>query len=86
MVKAFQFRPSDAEPFYLEIVNGVLKVLKGETREPVATVIATDEDLTNIITGAVDPVQLFFAGRIRVQGSIFDAQELATLLRDAARS
>ncbi|MEM2277106.1 MAG: SCP2 sterol-binding domain-containing protein [Nitrososphaerota archaeon] len=86
MVKAFQFRPSDAAPYYLEIVNGVLKVSSGETSSPVATIIASDEDLAGVVRGTVDPVQLFFAGRIRVQGSIFDAQELATLLREAARS
>ncbi len=85
MVKTFQFKPSDAPPFYLEVVNGVLKVGEGETSNPVATIIASDDDLAGIIKGTVDPVQLFFAGRVKVQGSLFDAQELATILRDAAR-
>ncbi|MCS7145930.1 MAG: SCP2 sterol-binding domain-containing protein [Nitrososphaerota archaeon] len=85
MVKTFQFKPTDAQPFYLEIVNGVLKVEQGEATSPVATILATDDDLAGIISGTVDPVQLFFAGRVRVQGSLFDAQELATILRDAAR-
>ncbi|GBC72087.1 hypothetical protein HRbin02_01877 [Candidatus Calditenuaceae archaeon HR02] len=85
MVKTFQFKPSDSPPYYLQIVNGVLKVGEGEATNPVATIIATDEDLAGIIKGNVDPVQLFFAGRVKVQGSLFDAQELATILRDAAR-
>lgn len=85
MIKTFQFKPSDAPPYYLEIANGVLRVGEGEAANPVATIIATDDDLAGIIKGSVDPVQLFFAGRIKVQGSLFDAQELATILRDAAR-
>lgn len=85
MVKTFQFRPTDSNPFFLDIRNGQLKVEQGEASNPVATISATDDDLTAVITGSVDPVQLFFSGRLRVSGSLFDAQELATILRDAAR-
>ncbi|MEM1534666.1 MAG: SCP2 sterol-binding domain-containing protein [Nitrososphaerota archaeon] len=85
MVKSFQFKPPDAEPYYLEIVNGVLKVGEGLASNPISTIVATDDDLTGIITGRLDAVQLFFAGRVKVQGSLFDAQELATILKDAAK-
>jgi len=85
MVKTYQFRPTDAEPFYLEIIRGQLSVRRGEAASPVATITGSDEDLEGLFTGRLEPLSLYLAGRIKVSGSLFDAQELATLLRDASR-
>jgi putative sterol carrier protein len=86
MVKTYQFRPINAQPFQLKIVRGSLSVEEGEAQDPVATIIATDEDLASVIYGVADATQLFFMGRIKVYGSLYDAQELGTLLRDASRT
>jgi putative sterol carrier protein len=86
LVRTYQFRPTNADPFHLKISMGSLSVEPGEAQDPAATIIASDEDLASVLYGVSDATQLFFAGRIRVLGSLYDAQELATLLRDISRA
>ncbi|MCS7117875.1 MAG: SCP2 sterol-binding domain-containing protein [Thaumarchaeota archaeon] len=81
--KVFQFRPTDGGPFYLRVKPGSLEAAAGEGSNPVATIMATSQDLVDVFTGKADPFKLFFAGKLRVQGNVLEAQELARLLGSA---
>ncbi|MCS6787976.1 MAG: SCP2 sterol-binding domain-containing protein [Aigarchaeota archaeon] len=45
--------------------------------------MASSQDLVDVFTGKADPFKLFFAGKLRVQGNVLEAQELARLLGSA---
>jgi Putative sterol carrier protein len=81
--KSFQFRPTDGEPFYLVIGGGRLEALKGESSSATATIVASSQDLSDLFAGRADAFRLFFAGRLRVQGNVFEAQQLAKILGQA---
>ena len=81
--RRFQFRPTDGAPFYLHISPGSITVHEGETADPTATVIASSSDLIDVFRGQADPFKLFFSGKLRVQGNLLEAQELARILGSA---
>ncbi|MEM1954209.1 MAG: SCP2 sterol-binding domain-containing protein [Nitrososphaerota archaeon] len=81
--RRFQFRPTDGAPFYLHISPGSIAVHEGETNNPTATVIAASSDLIDVFRGQADPFKLFFSGKLRVQGNLLEAQELARILGSA---
>jgi len=81
--RRFQFRPTDGAPFYLHISPGSITVHEGETADPTATVIASSSDLVDVFRGQADPFKLFFSGKLRVQGNLLEAQELAKILGSA---
>jgi Putative sterol carrier protein len=81
--RRFQFRPTDGAPFYLHISPGSITVHEGETTDPTATVIASSSDLIDVFRGQADPFKLFFSGKLRVQGNLLEAQELARILGSA---
>lgn len=78
--KVFQFRPTDSEPFYLAIKAGEARVEKGTAANPVATIVMSSGDMVQLFRGQLDAIQAFFSGRLRVEGNIFEAQALASLL------
>jgi putative sterol carrier protein len=81
--KYFQFRPTDGEPFYLTTGGGKLEASRGEVTSPTATIVASSQDLSDLFAGRADAFKLFFSGRLRVQGNVFEAQELAKILGQA---
>ncbi|MCS7094801.1 MAG: SCP2 sterol-binding domain-containing protein [Thaumarchaeota archaeon] len=81
--KSFQFRPPDGQPFFLAIKRQSLEVSGGEVPNPTATIIASSQDLVDVFSGKADPSKLFFSGKLRVQGNVLEAQELARLLGTA---
>jgi putative sterol carrier protein len=81
--RKFQFKPTDGAPFYIHIRPGSITVHEGETPDPTATVIASSSDLVDVFRGQADPFKLFFAGKLRVQGNLLEAQELARILGSA---
>jgi putative sterol carrier protein len=81
--RKFQFMPTDGAPFYIHVRPGSITVHEGETSNPTATVIASSSDLVDVFRGQADPFKLFFAGKLRVQGNLLEAQELARILGSA---
>lgn len=78
--KVFQFRPTDSEPFYLTIRAGEAKVEKGVAPNAVATIIMSSADMVQLFRGQLDAIQAFFSGRLRIEGNMFEAQSLQSLI------
>lgn len=78
--KSFQIKPSDSNPFYVEIKDGSINLSEGEVQGPSATVMGTDEVLSEIFSGKQDAVKAFMTGKLKVSGDIFSAQKLTSIM------
>ena len=78
--RVFQFKPSDADPFYIEVSAGSMKIVEGLHPTPTSTIEASQQDLVSVMKGELDAVKAFFSGRLKVKGNIFATQELNDLL------
>jgi putative sterol carrier protein len=81
--KVFQFRPTDAEPFYVSIRSGEVRVDKGSSSNATATIIMSSGDMVQLFRGQIDPIQAFFSGKLKVEGNVFEAQSLQSLLESS---
>jgi|GEM_PF-194884 putative sterol carrier protein len=81
--KVFQLKPTDSEPFFVKIVDDRVTVEKGVYPNPVATVIMSSQDMLDMFQGNLNPTQAFFSGKLKVEGNLFEAQSLQTVLGSA---
>jgi putative sterol carrier protein len=78
--KVFQFKPSDAAAFYLEIKDGKAQIKEGTSPNASATFIMKSNDMIDLLGGKLNPVSAFMSGKLRIEGNIFEAQMLQSLL------
>ncbi len=78
--KSFQIKPSDSNPFYVEIKDGTIDLKEGEIQGASATVMGTDQVLSDIFSGKQDAVKSFMTGQLKVSGDIFSAQKLTSIM------
>lgn len=78
--KVFQFKPTDGSPFYLHVKDGEFKLEKGEASNPVATIVMSSEDMGELLSRRLNPVTALFSGKLKVEGSLMEAQALAGIL------
>lgn len=78
--KSFQIKPSDSNPFYVEIKDGSISLNEGEIQGASATVMGTDQVLSDIFSGKQDAVKAFMTGQLKVSGDIFSAQKLTSIM------
>jgi len=83
--KTFQFRPTDSDPFYLVIKAGEAKVEKGLSPNAVATIVMSTADMVQLFKGQLDAIQAFFSGKLKVEGNIFEAQSLQSLIEASSK-
>lgn len=55
------------------------------TVKPDVTIIVNDDDIIQLITGALNPQKAFFQGKIKIQGNMGLALKLADLQRVASK-
>ncbi|MEM1944484.1 MAG: SCP2 sterol-binding domain-containing protein [Nitrososphaerota archaeon] len=78
--RIFQFKPSDGEPFYIEVSSNTIRLVEGLHPTPTSTIEASQQDLVSVMKGELDAVKAFFSGRLKVRGNIFATQELNDIL------
>lgn len=78
--KAFQFKLSDSEPFYVKIEGGKATINAGEDSGATATISGTDAVLTDLFSGKLDPIKAFMSGQIKVSGDVFSVQKLTSFI------
>ena len=78
--KSFQFKPSDASPFYVQISNGDVVVKEGALPAASATISPTEQVLSDIMGGKLDAMGAFMKGQLKVSGDIFIAQKLTGIV------
>jgi putative sterol carrier protein len=78
----YQFRIDGREAFHLEVRAGRFEVGPGAHPRPSVTFLFADlETALGIVTGELDPMSVFMAGRIRTDGSLILALQLGLLFR-----
>lgn len=79
MNKSFQFKPSDQPAYYVEFKSGEIVLEKGEKQGASATVSATDQVISDVLSGQLNAVSAFMSGKLKVSGDIMSAQKITTL-------
>lgn len=78
----YQFRIDGREAFHLEVRDGAFEVGPGAHPRPSVTFLFADlETALGIVTGELDPMSVFMAGRIRTDGNLILALQLGLLFR-----
>ncbi|MDZ7825726.1 MAG: SCP2 sterol-binding domain-containing protein [Gammaproteobacteria bacterium] len=78
----YQFRVDGREAFHLEVREGEFEVAPGAHPRPSVTFLFADlETALGIVTGELDPMSVFMAGRIRTDGNLILALQLGLLFR-----
>ena len=69
------------EAFYVEIKNGKLSVEPHEYSDRQANLIITSDNFVKLINGKLNSVLAFTSGKLKIEGEIGKASELAKLLK-----
>lgn len=67
--------------FYVKIAGGTPEVQEGQVLNPNLTVTMTSDDMTALLQRKADAMNLYFQGRIRVDGDLSLALRLTDVLR-----
>jgi putative sterol carrier protein len=78
----YQFRVDGREAFHVAVRAGRFEVGSGAHPRPSVTFLFADlETALGIVTGDLDPMTVFMAGRIRTDGNLILALQLGLLFR-----
>ncbi len=83
MEKTFQFKTNEGENFYVRISGGTAEVLGGMAEKASTTIAGSDQTLSDLLSGKLDPVKAFMSGQIKVSGDVFAAQKITSLMKKA---
>lgn len=65
----------------IKLSRNSISIEEGEYANPVSTLTISSSDLNQILSGQLDAVKAFLAGRIRIQGDIFKTMALNNILK-----
>ncbi|MEM0141607.1 MAG: SCP2 sterol-binding domain-containing protein [Thermoplasmatales archaeon] len=85
MNKTFQFNVSDGSPFYVMTSGSEIVVGEGTKQPASATIMATDQVLSDVFSGKLDGVQAFMQGKLKISGDIFSVQKLSSSILKARK-
>lgn len=66
--------------YWLKIMDGAAQTGEGAVENPKLTLKASAEDFAGMLAGAVNPMQAFMTGKIKIQGDTGLAMKLMPLL------
>ncbi|KEA62021.1 SCP-2 sterol transfer family protein [Marinobacterium lacunae] len=75
----FQFRLSDAKPFYISIADQQCLGCPGEHQDPDITLHMDEATLIRVVTGEQDGMSAFMKGQLRAEGNVMLATRLGKL-------
>ncbi|MCL4326529.1 MAG: SCP2 sterol-binding domain-containing protein [Candidatus Thermoplasmatota archaeon] len=79
--KVLQFDVKDVGKYYLTFSNdGTGTVSSGVHSSPNVTLSTDDQSMTDILTGKLDGVRAAFMGKLKINGDIFSAQKMVSIL------
>lgn len=70
-------------PAYLVISNNSINVHEGTSDAPDISLNASDEDLISLLTGKLDGVTAYLAGKLQVEGDLILAKQVPTFFDSA---
>lgn len=77
---AVQFNVRHERPFYLELNQGTVNVQPYEYYDHDVMVVATAEQIDDILTGRMDALEAVKSGKIRAEGNVRRLEILNTIL------
>ncbi len=79
----FQFQLDDSGPWFVTVAEGCCTVTEGESEAPTVTLSMDSGTLGEIMSGELDGMSAFMGGRVRADGDIMVATQLANLFPPA---
>ena len=67
--------------FYLEVKDGTIEAHQGTSQEAKMTLRASAEDYYAVMTGAINPMQAFMSGKIKISGDMGLAMKMQTIFK-----
>ncbi len=66
-------------PRYVTIADGAATVTEGNTGDATVTITMADDDLRDLLTGALDGMTAFMTGKVQLEGDMMFAQRLGSI-------
>ena len=79
-VLAFDISGDSGGNWVATVEGGNLSVREGSVENADMTMVCTDEDLMAMVSGELNPVSAFMAGKVRIKGNMSLAMKLQTFL------
>nr|WP_067292561.1 SCP2 sterol-binding domain-containing protein [Marinobacterium profundum] len=79
----FQYQLDDGGPWFVAIADGSCTITEGESESPTVTLSLDSQTLGEIMSGELDGMSAFMGGRVRADGDIMIATQLAKLFPPA---
>ncbi|MBK8026048.1 MAG: SCP2 sterol-binding domain-containing protein [Chloroflexi bacterium] len=79
-VIAFELSGDNGGTYWMKLADGTMQVGSGAAENPKMTVRASADDFAAMISGAINPMQAFMMGKIKIQGDTGLAMKLMPLL------
>ncbi|MCX7608438.1 MAG: SCP2 sterol-binding domain-containing protein [Anaerolineales bacterium] len=77
----FKLSGQESGEWHLVIKDQTCEIAEGKHPAPKLTISADSTDLAKILTGAMDGMQAFMQGKLRLQGDMSAAMKLMSLFR-----
>lgn len=79
----FQYRITgpDGGLWYAAIKDGACEVHSGEHDRPTTTIIMSDEEFLNLISGKLNAMQAYTSGKLKIQGDLMKSQLIEKLFK-----
>jgi len=65
--------------YWLRVADGQCEAGEGQAENPKMTLKAAADDYFAVVTGAMNPMQAFMSGKIKIQGDMSLAMKLQTM-------
>ncbi|WP_028669998.1 SCP2 sterol-binding domain-containing protein [Saccharospirillum impatiens] len=75
----FQFNIDDNDTYHLIVKDSQCQLVSGEHQDPSVTLIMDEDTLKEIVSGELNGMQAFMAGRLRTEGDMMLATRLSDL-------
>ena len=79
MEEVFQFDIDDGNIWHAVIADGACQIAEGEHDDPSVTLLMDADTMAGVMSGQVDGMQAFMMGKIKTEGNMMLATQLAKL-------
>lgn len=83
--RSFVFRVGSEKPFTLVLKGEDLSVVDEELSDSSAVISASDDVLSAIFNGSLDPLKAFMSGQMKVSGDVVSAYKLTEIAKKARK-
>ncbi len=78
--RVLQFNIEGAQPFYIEVKDGKMKIHEGTHDQPDLVFEANRDTILGILSGEIDATSAYMSGDLKITGALPDAVKFRTIL------